>query len=413
MKNIMTIVKKELKRVFTDYRVMFSLFLLPPVTIYLIYGLMGVSAEKQSNEIKEHVPKVVIVNSPEAIGDHARAFKLELVDLPDFKADLTYESELTEEEIEFYKKEIRDDKIDLMIEFPSNFENLVLEYETTNEIPNIEYYYNINNSFSKTTFLTFQSYLSSYENLLIENRVALEDLNIFDFSEVGIGSERKAGGQILSMILPLLLVIYLMAGALSVGIESISGEKERGTIATLLITPIKRSELAIGKIISISILGLLSSIASFLGLVAVMPQFAKISGQEGGGGALGDLGYGMEHYGMLLSIMVTAVLLFVALVVIVSAYAKTVKEAGTLIMPLYIAVMGAAMFTMFTEQVPKEFGPYSIPVYNIILSLKAILMFEMEWMYYITTIISTLAYTLILVFLIQKMFKSEKVMFNR
>jgi len=197
---------------------------------------------------------------------------------------------------------------------------------------------------------------------------------------------------------------------MGIGIESIAGEKERGTIATLLVTPIRRSQLAIGKIISIAIIAVLSSVASFLGLLAVLPQFAKIGE---GGESIGKVSYALSDYGMLLGIMLTAVLFFVALIVIVSTYSKSIKEAGTLVMPLYLVVMGAAFFNMFTQNVSDDIVYYLIPVYNIVISLKALFQFDLTLANWLFTVSSTMAYTLILIFLIQSMFKSEKVMFNK
>src|SRR5690554_112188 len=65
MKNIWTIVKKELARVFTDKGMIFSLFILPPLMIYLIYGLMGMGAERESDKAQKYIASVYVVNSPE------------------------------------------------------------------------------------------------------------------------------------------------------------------------------------------------------------------------------------------------------------------------------------------------------------------------------------------------------------
>jgi sodium transport system permease protein len=413
MNNIWTVVKKEMKRVFSDYRVILSLFVLPPVTIMLIYGLMGLSAQKESNKIEEYIPNVLIINAPNE--ENNQNFESFIKSLPGFKGDVVYERNVSDEDLLTYQEKLQNKEIDLILVFPLDFTSKVEQYESGVEIPKIDAYYNINYSYSMTTYSNFMVYLNEYEKVLIGDRIDLDYLDVFVTQEIEIGDKAKEKGSVLGMILPLLVVIYLMAGAMSVGIESIAGEKERGTIATLLITPIKRSELAIGKIISISILGLLSSLASFLGIVATLPQFAKMSGEQANtGDALGLIGgYSMADIVMLLSTMVVAVLLFVALVVIVSTYAKSVKEASALIMPLYMVVMGAAMFTMFNQEVSLNLTTYIIPVYNIIIALKAILSFDMTFTNFWMTLISTFFYTFVLVYIIQKMFKSEKVMFKK
>jgi sodium transport system permease protein len=414
MNNIWTIIKKEMKRVFSDYRVILSLFVLPPVTIFLIYGLMGLSAQKESNKMEEYIPNVLIINAPndQNASDDFESF---LNSIPGFKGEVIYKINVSDDELVNYQEQVKNKEVDLILVFPDDFKTKVEQYESGVAIPRIEAHYNINYSYSTTTYSNFMVYLNEYEKVLVGNRIDLDYLDVFETNKVEIGDKAKEKGSVLGMILPLLVVIYLMAGAMSVGIESIAGEKERGTIATLLITPIKRSELAIGKIISISILGLLSSLASFLGIVATLPQFAKMSGEQANPGeALGLIGgYSIADIAMLLSTMVVAVLLFVALVVIVSTYAKSVKEASALIMPLYMVVMGAAMFTMFNQEVSTNFTTYLIPVYSIIIALKAILSFDMTFTNFWLTLLSTLFYTFVFIFIIQKMFKSEKVMFKK
>ncbi|MDF2699866.1 MAG: family transporter protein [Haloplasmataceae bacterium] len=409
MKNIMTIIRKEMARVFTDKGMLLSLFVLPPLTIILIYGLMGISAENETDKINEYVPTVYIVNSPENIlfGENKNVEQFEkLVSASYSEITLKLENDILK--IEELTKKVNNEEIDLLIVFNDAFENNIIN--KTN--PEVSMYYNVNNTYSQNTFYKFQTILGAYSDSLLNNRIDNPNLlQVFYTTTIQKGDVEKAQGQMISMILPMLIVIYLMAGAMGVGMESIAGEKERGTIATLLVTPIKRSELAIGKIISISIIGLLSTLASFLGLVGILPTFAKISGETDGAGLSPT--YGPMDYIMLLTIMLVAVLLFVTLIVIISAYSKSVKQAGSLVMPVYLLVVGAAMFNMFNQTVDESFVPYTIPIFNIVLSLKAVFSFDLLITNWLITIVTTVIYTLVLIFIIQKMFRSEKIMFNK
>ena len=73
----------------------------------------------------------------------------------------------------------------------------------------------------------------------------------------------------MAMIMPMLMVSFLFSGSMGVAPEAIAGEKERGTMATLLVTPINRAHIAIGKILSLSVIALLSGLSSFLGVILV------------------------------------------------------------------------------------------------------------------------------------------------
>ena len=120
---------------------------------------------------------------------------------------------------------------------------------------------------------------------------------------------------------------------MAVAPESIAGEKERGSIATLLVTPVRRSELAIGKIVSLSVAALLSGLSSFAGTMLSMPKLMGLSSDQ-----LSAAAYGVREYALLLAVVLSTVLLVIALISIISAAARSVKEAGTTVSPLMLLV---------------------------------------------------------------------------
>lgn len=421
MKNIWTILKKELARVFTDKTMIFSLFILPPLTIYLIYGLMGLSLKNETEKINTYTPTVYVVNAPDTFVNNEKQVKSfsEIVEEYKQLMKLTETNSLiananffyiNEDELEDAKSKLQTKEVDLILYFPTNFISLVQNGSTNNK-PQVEILYNIDKSYSESTYYDSLSLINQYKNTIAATKIDLNELIIFDQKVTDVGDTEKAQGRFLGMILPMILIIYLFTGAMSVGMESVAGEKERGTIATLLVTPIKRSELAIGKIISISIIAVLSSIASFLGIVAVMPQLTQMSGSDEN--IIGGLNYQVGDYLMLFGIMFVSVLMFVGLVLIVSTFAKTTKQAGALTTPLMLVVMGISFFNMFSMEVSQNPLEYLIPVYNIVLALKAIFQFSITFVNWLLAILSTIIYIVLLVFLIQKMFKSEKIMFSR
>lgn len=421
MKNIWTILKKELARVFTDKTMIFSLFILPPLTIYLIYGLMGLSLKNETEKINTYTPTVYVVNAPDTFVNNEKQVKSfsEIVEEYKQLMKLTETNSLiananffyiNEDELEDAKSKLQTKEVDLILYFPTNFISLVQNGSTNNK-PQVEILYNIDKSYSESTYYDSLSLINQYKNTIAATKIDLNELIIFDQKVTDVGDTEKAQGRFLGMILPMILIIYLFTGAMSVGMESVAGEKERGTIATLLVTPIKRSELAIGKIISISIIAVLSSIASFLGIVAVMPQLTQMSG--GDENIIGGLNYQVGDYLMLFGIMFVSVLMFVGLVLIVSTFAKTTKQAGALTTPLMLVVMGISFLNMFSMEVSQNPLEYLIPVYNIVLALKAIFQFSITFVNWLLAILSTIIFIVLLVFLIQKMFKSEKIMFSR
>lgn len=175
------------------------------------------------------------------------------------------------------------------------------------------------------------------------------DVNSGD-TEYDLASKEDSTGQIFSMMLPMLLMIFLFSGCMAIAPESIAGEKERGTIATLLVTPMKRGQLAMGKIISLGIIGLLSGISSFVGTMLSLP---KLMGTESN--AMDASVYSVTDYILLLLVILTTVLVLVGALAVISAFAKTVKEAGSMIMPLMVVVMVISITSMLETEHRRNF----------------------------------------------------------
>lgn len=193
---------------------------------------------------------------------------------------------------------------------------------------------------------------------------------------------------------------------MAVAPESIAGEKERGTIASLLITPVKRSTIALGKIIALSITGLASATSSFIGLMVSLP---KLAGTDSGF----DLSiYGVGTYLLVFLVIISTVLVFTVLISLISTYAKSIKEASSFAMPLMIIVMLVGVSTMMGTA-SNNTALYLIPVYNSTNALLSIFSLQVDYLNLAITIISNLLITGLGVFVLTRMFNSEKIMFRK
>jgi sodium transport system permease protein len=208
-------------------------------------------------------------------------------------------------------------------------------------------------------------------------------------------------------MLPLLLMTFLYSGCVAVAPESIAGEKERGTIATLLVTPMKRSSLALGKIISLSVMALLSGVSSFLGTMLSLP---KLMGDSMPG--ISASVYGVSDYAMLLGVLLTTVLTLISGIAVLSAMAKNVKEAGTLVTPLMMVVMFVGLVPMISSGGEKSLVQFVIPLNNSVQCMHGIFSFSYDPMQVVVTIVSNIVIAGVLAFVLTKLFDSEKVMFG-
>lgn len=394
MKNIMTIIKKELRRFFTDKRMVISL-LLPGILIFVLYSIMGNFTANGQEVEDDYQYQAVVVNFDERLENHF-AF------LSSNKYEITY---LTTEDDETYFQALRDKTLDLYVVYPTNFYDDALNFDPeiqgNNTSPIVKIYHNSSKKESYTLYNIYTSGLISFQESISEKFRVNADSNI----EYDLASKESMTIQIITMLVPFLLVTFLFTGAMSISIESIAGEKERGTIATLLATPVKRNEIALGKIISLSIVSLTSAASSFIGLMLSLPQLMS--------GVSLDLSiYGVGEYLLLFFVLITTTLVYVVLISIVSAYAKSIKEASSLSSVLMIVNMLVGITSMSGLSANKT-AYYFIPIYNSVQSISAILSLEINTMNLMVTSFVNLGIVGIGIYLLTVMFNSEKVMFNK
>lgn len=399
------IIQKELKRVFTDKKLVFSLFVMPAILIIGLYYLMGQLQSTMSNDINEHISSVYIQNEPEGFKDLLSKYQ--------YNGDVTYLDKAAD--VTGIKKDILEGKTDLLVVFEDGFLEKIYN---TNEVivPEIKTYYNDSEDYSIVARSTFvEGILNLYkQELLMERFGDINKISIFaidkDPSTSILVDNVKASGKFLGMLLPYFLTMMLFQGAMSLGIDAITGEKERGTMASMLLTPLKRKEIVVGKIISISILSSLSGLVYAVSMVASMPIMLK--------GTLGDnadnisMKFTPEQILMLLAVVLALVYLYVAIVSLAAVLSKTAKEAATYVTPIYIVVLVAGMITMFTGNSDTKDILYAIPVYGSALSMQGIFTGEITMSQFGLTILGTIASSGILTFLITKAFNSERIMFN-
>ena len=110
--------------------------------------------------------------------------------------------------------------------------------------------------------------------------------------------------------------------------------------------------------------------------------------------------------------MLSAVLIIVSLIAIISSFSKSVKEATTLAVPLMLVVMLVSVTSMFFTVDSSSHALFLIPIYNCVQMMSEIFAFDFSGVNLAVTLVSNLAYVAVLVFVLAKMFKSEKIMFN-
>ncbi len=400
MKNnaIFTIFKKEIIRFFKDRRTLVAL-LLPGVLIYALYSIMGDAMTSTLMPDEDYKPSVVVANLPDSL---ATAF----VDSEMFVVSEIEKGSDYEKDIAASKEQITESQKDVLVIFPENFEKDIMTYQpaTGMSAPNVEIYYNSSESDSTAAYQTLNAILDQYESAMANkfdvNRPADEN------ATYDLAREEDITAMMFSMLMPMLLIMLLFSGCMAVAPESIAGEKERGTVATLLITPTKRSHIAIGKILALSVMALISGASSTIGVVLSLPKLmgdtVTVSGSV----------YSVTDYLMLGVVILSTVLLLITVISIVSAFAKTVKEASSYVTPLMVLSMLVGLSGMLGSAAIEPWF-YCIPLYNSVQSMISIFSFNANTLNIAITIAVNLACSAAGVFVLTRMFNSERIMFNK
>ena len=395
--NTWTIIRKEFARFFGDRQLVFTSVIMPGLLIYLIYSLMGVGIRNLETQGEQDLVAVTVENLPESMTP--------LFAMPDSSMTLIRQS-IEQADIDA----LQDKDINaVLVRFPADFDSLVAAYspQSGDLAPNIEIYYNSGNNAASRVYYAIDGALTTFEN----SQSNLFDINRAESEEQHFdqATDDQVVGDILSKLIPMLIIMMLFSGTMAIAPSAIAGEKERGTFATLLVTPMKRSELALGKIISLSSIALLSGLSSFIGIALSLPKMISASSES----IDIPFNYTTGDYVALLLVILASVLIMASAVSLLSALAKDVKNAGTMITPFMFVIMLAGLLPMFQSSTPDNLAVYLIPFYNSIEVMTDVFAHSQRWTPVLITLVSDIAYTGIAVFGLTKMFNSEKVMFSR
>ncbi|MCL2558799.1 MAG: ABC transporter permease [Treponema sp.] len=397
---MLLITKKESDRFFGDRRMLVNALILPGLLLYVIYAfvmppLMGLMIGRDDEAA------VFAVNAPDSMEMFFEQIPISFV-------------RISEDEMTDVMDGIAEGGSNFLLVFPADFDAQVAAFDIRSgeDAPEIRLYYNSTVDGHAISSSMIHSALSAFERSIARG---------FDINLTGDGdlaAEGETGRNMFALLLPMLLLTFVYSAAISSATESITGEKERGTLSTILVTPITPLELASGKILGLSLQAFLCGISGTLGIVLALPRFVRgISAQFGaeeeavqasGMGAMNMGRYGIFDAVALFFLLLSCALFIVAIVSLVAAQAKTVKEAQMILSPMMIVVMITCMAAAFIDQ--RGFLQGLIPIFNSVQSINDILNRSHTVFQVCVSIASNIAFAALGTVALARMFASEKVL---
>ncbi len=377
------VAKKDLLACLKDKIILIQIFVIPFIIVFgygMLMGAMGSSSKPAEGENAN----VYYVHAP-------AAFESAFQKLGYQKAE--------ENEIDAIKDKVKNKKANLLIVFPKDFS--MKQQNTGEKLDDISLWYNSEKNSSFTMFNQASAILNEFQPRAFTVNASTEQS--FDLGDVN-----AAFKSFLGMIFPIMVLMSVFMICMNLAAQSIAGDKERGFMNTLLITPVKRGSLALGKSLCLFITAILGGISAFIGMALSIPQVIKSVG-AGEGFSLGFM-----DYILLFGVTITGIFALVGVLLIVSTVAKDVKQATT-IAPLFMMIlMIVGMLTMsdnFKDIVDNfGIGNYFIPAWNTMRVMQDIIELKHNLLSVGITCGINLLVTIFMIWVVGKLFQREKML---
>lgn len=396
------ILGKELRRIFTDRKLIVFLVVIPMVLLPLIYTFMGRANRSRMADIEDFTPGVAVF-MPRSPSVEAAEI-LSALESADFRVSL-----LAEGEVETAKAMVSSRELELVVELPGE------------ELPGeVAVFHNSASDYSRTAMEEFTIIAGAVNDSLVRERLAgyglppgiLTAVSLNPGGDPGMYDLAREGdltGKIIGMMVPFFIVIYLFANAMKVGLDTVAGEKERGTLATLLVNRVGRVSIVMGKMLSVMVAAIVGALSSMAGLKIASRQIIDLF--SGPGEVPG--GYAMTAADLLLLavVVIPLAILVASVVMAVSTFARNVKEGQGMITPVYIAVMVIGTTSMQSGDVPPRWMTL-VPVFSSLTVMKQIFMDAAAWDQALFAGASSLLLSTVLILLTVRMFNDERILFR-
>lgn len=221
-----------------------------------------------------------------------------------------------------------------------------------------------------------------------------------------LASAQKQGGFLLGIILPYIVILGAAFGGMTSAFDICAGEKERGTMETLLVSPASRDEIILGKLGTICVVSIISAFCSVLGLLLAIVQGSALVDFRSAG-----ISISYTSVAAMLLIVVPLALMTSSLLLVISTFARNQKEAQAWVFPFMILVLLPALLSFVL-------GPESsrwlslVPVLNTVLAMKQVLSGTLDVPFLVLALVTSVAYAMAAMRIVVAMFQRESVLFR-
>ena len=393
-KNIKLIFIKELVGTIRDKRTIIAMIIIPLIFYPLLFIGIGYFNKVGSMKSEETASRIIIYGAefaPQLVKHLQDYEKIEILIIEDDSP-----SKLQNGDIQAVLVIPSDYKDKIEQEEPNK---LILKYDTTE-------------AKSRIAKQRINQVIEKYKGEILLQRLSRLDLKEefltpLILQEENIATAEKITGSFLAVLLPYLIIILIFTGAMHTAVDITAGEKERGTIATLLVSQISRLEIVLGKCFAVMLISFTSMVLGLFGLT-----LAFLSGSTIAGGIEGvQFGISVNTIFLLFLVLFPLVGLASAVLVMVGIFARNIREASNYITPIYMLTifLGIISISQGMELTGKMF---LVPVLNSSFVFRELLMGKIYWDHILTTFSANIIIAGIALFGATRLFNKEEVLFR-
>jgi sodium transport system permease protein len=322
MNPMFIVMRKELKEMFRDKRIRTNALIMPLFVMLMMLSFFGfiMGVGEKENQVMH------IIKTDNSIVAALKKEKIQVNDVPDVEAG---------------KELIRKGKARLVLEFPPDFDALQKAGKPTP----INAYFDPQQDTGRIALASLQELIDKAnkavkDKVLAQNGLTTKSIEPMSVEEKPVQVGTSNTSQFLVSLLPYLIVIYAFYGGFASGSDIVAGEKEKYTLETLLITPVARTQIALGKFLSLAVICFASSFSALLGVIIAgssgLPMYQKVFPN--------GLGLNAVQIATMIGVLIPTVAFFASLLIAVSAFAKNTREAQSHLAIISLIVLIPAIF---------------------------------------------------------------------
>lgn len=394
MKEIITVFKKEFLDTIRDRRTLMTMIVMPVVVIPLLLSMITSFAASKADEASKKTLKVGLIDESNS-DELMKEFRL--------RKDFTLMTEFAENE---FNQLIRDDSIDIAIVIPKEFGASINQQKTGT----IKLYHKDSGTNSLKKRRVVET-IERFEDKVLAERldsIGITDATIDPVSieENNVYSMKETIGKQIGSSLPYLFVLFCFMGCMYPAIDLFAGEKERGTLETILSSPVNRLSILFGKMGVVTLTGLITGMLIFLGAYLVLIINKDIPDM------ISNIIFGLlkpSTMSLILLMLLPTSAFFASILIAMSIYAKSFKEALTLIQPLTFLIIIPLLIPVVMEG-SMALTPITamIPLLNLTLATGEIMAGTIDMKLLAIVVLSLFAFAAIAVLLCTKWFGREE-----